>query len=339
MNGIEKIFITRLKFMGDVILTLPVVHNLKRAFPDASITYLAAKPYHQLLFHNPDIDKVIGFDLENISQQFPVISSLIKNKFDIALDLFGNPRTAVLSYLTGARIRIGGDFRGRRIFYTHRINNNGLNLSSIDFHLNYLKPLGIEPEFTQPKIFISSEERLWAKEYLEKIKFNNKPIVGIHAGATWPAKKWHASRFGELARMLMENLGVQVFFTAGPYDIDLVSKIIKDYSLDVNTPEVLNIRQLCSVIERFSVFISNDCGPMHIAPAVGVPTIGIFGPGRPDIWFPYSEEKGHRAIFKTLWCSRCGRDFCDDLKCMDAVSTEDVYNAASEILEKNGKKE
>ena len=102
---------------------------------------------------------------------------------------------------------------------------------------------------------------------------------------------------------------------------------------------MLDIRQLCSVIERFSLFISNDCGPMHIAPAVGVPTIGIFGPGRPDIWFPYSAEKGHRAIFKTLRCSRCGRDFCDDLKCMDAVSTEDVYSAASEILEKNGKKE
>jgi len=335
LKEVQNILVSRLKFMGDVILTLPLVQNLRVEYPEAKIYYLTARPYDQLLFNHADIDEVLSFDLNNPVNQSKIISKLLRKKFDISIDLFGNPRTALLSFLTGAKIRIGGDFRGRRVLYTHRINNSGMKLSSIEFHLNYLRPLGIEPNHAMPGLFVTDQEEAWAEKYILSMGYNmEKPIIGIHAGATWPAKMWPAGRFAELAKMLKHELGAEIFFTAGPEDLDYVKKIISDYSIPVKIPEVLSIRKLMAVIKQFSLFISNDCGPMHVAPALNIPTIGIFGPGEPEIWFPYQRGNGHRFIHKTLQCSRCGRDFCDDLKCMNAISVQDVFFEAADILSK-----
>jgi len=333
LKEVQNIFVSRLKFMGDVILTLPLVQNLRKTYPSARITYLTAAPYHELLTHHPDIDEVIAFDLSKPLKQAENVIQLLSKPFDISIDLFGNPRTAVLTFLTGAKIRIGGDFRGRRRLYTHKVNNSGIKMSSVEFHLNYLRPLGIEPVVTMPRLFITEREEDWAEKYFRSLGYDtNKPIVGIHAGATWPAKMWHAERFAELAKRLKNELGAEIFFTAGPKDLGHIKKMIYDYSLPVKVPEVLSIRKLCAVIKKFSLFISNDCGPMHIAPALNVSTIGIFGPGEPEIWFPYKRKDGHRYIHKTLKCSRCGRDFCDDLKCMNAISVQDVFLEAADLL-------
>jgi len=319
--------------MGDVILTMPLVHVIKKKRPDIRITYLAESPYHTLLENHPDVDTILSYDPSSFLSQIRLFGQMMKMKFDLSIDLFGNPRSAWLSFISGARYRIGGDFRGRKMFYTHPIRDDGKSKSAIQFHLQYLKPFGISESISDPSIYLTEQEMSWGRSYLEKQGFNlKKPIIGIHPGASWPAKRWLPERFSELGEKLAEKYQAQIFFTVGPGEEALVNSVIQNCDCQANTPELLLIRQLASVLDQFDLFITNDCGPMHLAPAVGTKTIGIFGPGEPEIWFPYSKEKGHRVVHKKIDCSRCHQDFCDDMRCMKAITVDDVIQSVSDVL-------
>ena len=337
MQPIKNILVTRLRFMGDIVLTIPVLEKLREAHPEAVITYLCEQPYNQLLLYNPYIDRILSLPPQKSGflSRFNVIKDLVCGKFDIAIDLFGNPRSALLTFLSGSSIRIGGDFLGRRHYFTHRVKDDGKAKSAIDFHMQYLKPLNIESEPGQPFLFVTPEEKNQAREYLKNKGFSEDgPLVAIQPGASWPAKRWLPERFALLADRLNAEMGMQVIFTMGPEGVEeeLVTSVVEKCRFRVKTPECLGIRRLTALLSVIDVFISNDCGPMHIAPAVGTKTIGIFGPGEPEIWFPYEKNQGHRFIHKKIDCSRCHQDFCVKLDCMRAIEVDDVFNAVRVIL-------
>jgi lipopolysaccharide heptosyltransferase II len=329
----QNILVTRLRFMGDIILTTPVLQNLRRAFPDAHIGYLAEAPFQQMLQPHPWVDSVFALDRQKGSLQFKLIRELRRRKWDVAIDLFGNPRSALLTFLSGAAMRIGGDFRGRRHYYTHRVGDDGRPKSAIQFHLNYLQPLGMETLAVDPHIHVTGAENQQAREHLAGLGYDlHKPIVGLHCGATWPAKKWFPDRFAQLAQRLHRQAGMQIYLTTGPGEEELVNRVRAQSGLAMNEIKVLPLRQLAALLKNFSAFVCNDCGPLHLAPAVATPTIGIFGPGEPDIWFPYDPAHGHRLVYHQVDCSRCHRDFCEKMICMDAISVSDVYEQVCSVL-------
>ncbi len=334
METVNNILISRLRFMGDIILTTPLLHELKRTYPQASITYLAEEPYISLLRHHPHIYRLLSFKRSDKGSQNRAMFKLLTNKYDIAIDLFGNPRSAYLTWLSGAKIRIGGNFRGRKHFYSHKIKDDGKTRSAVDFHLRYLSPLDIKPhEPVDPYIIVHPDEKEWAAKYLDQKGFDlDKKIIGIHAGATWPAKRWSPERFSELATRLTAEADAQILFTMGPGEHHLVQSVIKNYRYDAIAPEVLSLRKLAAILYHINVFVSNDCGPMHLAPAVGTPTVGIFGPGEPEIWFPYSPNNGHRLVFHQIDCSRCHRDLCPKMECMQSITSDMVFKAVMDTI-------
>ncbi len=329
------ILISRLRFLGDVVLTTPLISALRTAYPDAHLTYLAETPYQEILYHHPDLDCIIGLDRSQISDQLRVMHYLISHRFDIAIDLFGNPRSALLTWLSGAGLRIGGDFRGRKYAYTHRISaRKGKDPTAVEFHLQYLAPLNLPPHPpARAKIRVLPEEAAWARDYLNNAGYQpGNTLVGIHPGATWPAKRWFPERFAQLVRRLSQRPGTQIILTMGPGEQERVETIIQQSDSPVLTPKLLNLRQLAAVLSQLDVYVSNDCGPMHIAPAVDTPTVGLFGPGEPHIWFPYSPKQGHRLVHPELDCSYCHQDHCEKMDCMAAISVQNVYDAVLEAL-------
>ena len=191
LNEIQSVLVSRLRFMGDVILTIPLIHAIRKNRPDIRITYLAESPYHSLLENHPDVNSVLSYDPNSLMSQMRLLRQMIKTHFDLSIDLFGNPRSAWFSFLSGARYRIGGDFRGRKMFYTHRIRDDGKSKSAIRFHLQYLKPLGISESVSDPALFLTEEEIHWGEKYLQEQGYDlKKRIIGIHPGASWPAKRW-----------------------------------------------------------------------------------------------------------------------------------------------------
>lgn len=337
-----------MKFIGDVVLTTPIIRSVRNALPDAYIAYLGEKSAVSLLEHNPNLNEIISFDFSRptILEQTRVAWLLRQRKFDLAVDLFSNPRTALLTYLTGAKVRVGGERKGRGNLYTVQVRDDEKPKTAIEFHNQFICAAGIEPTSNKTEIFLSDDEKREARIYLQWLDHENapldltKPIIGIHAGASWPAKMWLPERFGALADVFTAKLGGQVLLITGPKDQAAAHAVLKHSTANVKVISNLPLRQLSAIIDSCSVFIANDAGPMHIAAALGVPTIGLFGPGEENIWFPYSEADGHKALRKNVPCHPCHLDFCNRegdgyMECMKLLSVEEVFTAVKQSLSKS----
>jgi predicted lipopolysaccharide heptosyltransferase III len=335
---IHRILISRMKFIGDVVLTTPVIHAVRDRYPEAYIAYLGDKDAVSLLEHNPHLNEILPYDFSkpDILEQARTALALRKRKFDVFIDLFSNPRTALLAYLSGAKIRIGKDSKGRGNLYTHRIGDDGRVKTAVEFHYKYVAPIDVLPKFWNTEIVLTDAEIREAKIFLKWQDIDvDRPIIGLHPGATWPAKMWQKESFADLADLLKAKLGAQVVLTQGPNDEELVSSISKKAVSPVTVLGKLPLRQLAAVLSLMNVYVANDCGPMHIAVAVGTKTIGIFGPGEDNIWFPYvppyyDVSAGHIALRRDVSCHPCHLDFCNRkdaeyMECMKALSVKVVF--------------
>jgi ADP-heptose:LPS heptosyltransferase len=344
MPSINRILISRMKFIGDVVLTTPVIRSVREKFPSAYIAFLGDKQAVSLLEHNPCIDEIIPFDFSRatIIEQPRVMLQLRKRKFDVFVDLFSNPRTAILARASGAAMRVGKEVGGRGKLYTHRIRDDGHSKSAIEFHYQYVRPLGVEPVHWKTEIFLTDDEKREAKNYLKWQDLDlEKPIVGLHPGATWPAKRWQWENFAGLVDLLRAKLNVNVVLTQGPKEQEIVENISRRATANVLALPLMNLRQLAAVISQFAVYVSNDAAPMHIGPAVGTKTIGIFGPGEEDIWFPYDRAEGHSALRRNVACHPCHLDFCNRgnegyMECMKLLSVKDVFEEVRKMLAASG---
>ena len=340
-----RILISRMKFIGDVVLTTPIIRSVRNACPGAFIAYMGEKNAVSLLDHNPFLNEIIAFDFgrPTVFEQSRVALHLRRREFDLAIDLYGNPRSALLTAISGARVRVGPARKGRGRFYTVQVKDDEFPKTAVEFHNRFIEAAGIEPSADRTEIFLTEDEKREARIYLQWFNRDQnpidlaRPIVGIHPGATWPAKKWLAERFSALADHIAAKLGAQVLVTAGPDDGETVKAVVGHTFSNVTVFNNLPLRQLAAIISHCSVFVSNDAAPMHIAAAVGTPTIGLFGPGEENIWFPYSGDEGHHALRREVACHPCHLDFCNRpgdqyMECMKLLTHLDVFVAVEKAL-------
>jgi lipopolysaccharide heptosyltransferase II len=341
----NHILLTRLKYIGDIVLTTPLIHTLRDRFPDAYIAYLGDKNGVSLLEQNPYLDEIfsIDFSRNTILQQLGLFYQLNRKHFDLVIDLFCNPRSALLSFATRAPVRVGGNLPGRGKLYTIRIKDDGIPKSAVEFHYQSLKAAGIEPKYFAPEIFLAEDEKKESRRYLEwqGIDFS-KPIVALHPGGTWPAKLWPAERFADLADLLVAKMHAQIILTKGPRDGEAAGKVESAIVGGVLSLPVLPLRQLAAILSLCAACVANDSGPMHIAAAVGTPTIGLFGPGEENIWFPYTPafpggSPKHIALRKDVPCHPCHLNVCNRtgneyMECMKLLSVNEVFNAVKERI-------
>jgi ADP-heptose:LPS heptosyltransferase len=336
----SRILITRMKYIGDVVLTTPIIHALRDAYPDAYIAYLGDAKAVSLLEHNPFLNEIIPFDFSRATTMYSLkmFAALYAKKFDLVIDLYSNPRSAVLSFATRAGTRIGGDSKYRGKLYTHRIRDNGVLKSAIEYHYQSLVPLGISPTYASTAIYITERERQDAAEFLRTLGVDvSKKIVTLHPGATWPNKIWLKEHFRSLIERIVERHDVNIICSPGPHDAELMRYLTQNMPPRVVALPLLPVRTLAAILSLTQVFVSNDSGPMHIGVAVGAKTIGIFGPEPIEIWFPYDRTLGHLPLFKAIECSPCRTTSCYRsgsayLECMKLIGVDEVYAAVSERL-------
>jgi lipopolysaccharide heptosyltransferase II len=337
----RRILLTRMKFIGDIVLTTSLLRDLRAACPDAFIAFLGEKNAVALLEGNPFLDEIIPFDFSRgpFLEQLRVAFLLRRRKFDLVVDLFGNPRSALLSWISGAKTRVGPDRRGRGRLYTLRVSDDGVRRTAPEFHARTLAAAGIKVKPGKTEIYVTAEEKQSADAFLkENVRPEvDRPLVCLHPGATWPAKRWPAYRFASLADAIVNDLKGKVVIAVGPGDGESVSALVSHARVPVAVLPVLPLRVLAALLSRCTLMVANDAGPMHIAVAVGTPTIGIFGPGEEDIWFPYDSADGHRALRKDVPCHPCHLDFCDRqgegyMECMNLLSVDEVLHAIKGLL-------
>jgi heptosyltransferase-3 len=340
-----RILISRLKFIGDIVLTTPLLRSVRESFPGAHIAYLGERAGVSLLEGNPHLNEIIPFDFSRpgVTEQVRVAMLLRRRTFDLALDLFGNPRSALLTFLSGAPVRVGPDRKGRGRLYTIRVRDDGRPKSAVEFHNQYLRAAGIHPTAVKPEIFLSDDEREGGRRELAALlgvavhELERTPVIGIHPGASWPAKKWFVERFSELALRVRTQLGAFVVLTAGPKDGQTIEGMRACSLQALPVLAAPPLRLLAAVVAACAVYVSNDAGPMHIAAAVGTPTIGLFGPGEEEIWFPYDGADGHIALRKDVPCHPCHLDVCNRpgegyMECMRLLRADEVFVQVERLL-------
>ncbi len=336
----KRILISRMKFIGDVVLTTPVIRSIRNALPDAYLAYMGDAQAVSLLEQNPCLNEVIPFDFSRPTwREQPRVAVLLRRRrFDLAIDLFGNPRSALLTFLSGARTRVGLDRPGRGRLFTVRVRDEAGPKTAIDFHMQFLKAIGIPQTATRTEIFLTDAERAAAQRKLRQSAAGDGPVICLHPGATWPAKRWPPDRFAAVGELLRDRFNARVILTAGPGDGEVIRSVQKVSARPFPVFQDLPLRQLAALLGMCNVLVANDSGPMHIGVAAGTPTIGIFGPGEEDIWFPYPAAEGHTPLRHDVSCHPCHLDFCNRegalfMECMTGLQIDRVVAAVDRALQ------
>ena len=354
MKGIERILIIRLSAIGDVVRTLPAVNALRERFPTAHIAWVVEEKARDVLAHQPEIDEIIVFQrnrwkkgilnplsfLRTIGEVCRFVKELRDKHYDIAFDFHGILKSGLISYISGAKERVGFD-RGYCKEWNHLFNNRKVSpgssrISRFEKNFALLGPLGLDRGGRDVHLHVSQEDVDYVDQFFRsRCTGMSGPMVTIYPGASsrTTSKRWAAAKYSELADRLVEELNVSVLFTWGPGEKTMVDEVRARMRRDsMVAPETHSLNQLAEIFRRCSVYIGNDTGPMHIASLVKTPVVGIYGPTDPIVNAPY-EGTSHIIVRKDLPCSPCRNRGCKDVKCMKAISSQDVFDAAKMLLE------
>jgi lipopolysaccharide heptosyltransferase II len=330
-----RVLLSRLQYLGDVILSLPAARALRDRFPRAPIDYLARGPAADVLAGEAIFDRVVRMPArgEGYRSTWRMLRRLRERQYAVAIDLYANPRSALTMKLSGAPMRIGGSRRGRRVLYTHPVWVPPTVRSAALFHMAHLKPLGIDAPASKPSLTISQAEREHAVRHLARCGVRpGAPVVGIHPGGKWEVKRWPAEYFAALAERLIER-GIQVVVLCGPGE-EAYRDVVRDrLGQRAAYLPVLPIRQTAAVIHALDAIAVCDGGIMHVAVAVDTPTVGIFGSSEPEVWFPYEMYGPYTAAYVPITCRPCHSHLCSHISCLRKLTVDMVEEKLHRVME------
>lgn len=329
-----RVLVTRLRYLGDIVLSTPVISSLKKCYPDIEIHYLAEARYAPVLQHHPHLAGVIPLE-RGARGSVKALVRLRRVACTAAIDLFYNPRSAWLLYLSGIPIRIGGSRRWRRRLYTETFTVPREVRSAVSHHLYPLGILDCRNVGEMPRIYLTGEERSRGDALVRETVGNGgcDRVVAIHPGGTWPAKRWPPDLFARLIALLGGRIGARALLVMGPGEEGLVREVATRAGGNVSVLPLQPLRSLAAALSGCLAVVANDGGVMHMAVALERPTVGIFGPTEPDIWFPYEGRGPYLLATRNEECAPCHRHYCDDLRCLRGIEPEAVAAKVLRVIE------
>lgn len=345
-EDIKRILVRVPNWIGDAVMCLPALDSLKALYPGADITVLA-KPWTAPVFmDNPVLKDIMYYDTAGEHKGFKgrlsLISQIKQKKFDLAV-LFQNAFEAALLALMARIPRRAGYARElRTLLLTRRVpfTTDIEKTHHVFYYLNIVKALGGGvPTEPRPLIHLKEGEIEWAREFLKEKGFTpDSSIIGCAPGASFgPAKRWPPGRFSSALEGLARELQATPLIFGGPDDsreAGEVEKGLTDKGIRcLNLAGKVHLRQFMAIAGRLKLFITNDSGPMHIAAALGVPTVAVFGSTDPVLTGPVGSRV--RVVTKDLECSPCFKRECPEpfhYECFEAVEPGDVAGAARHLL-------
>ncbi|MEA3307192.1 MAG: glycosyltransferase family 9 protein [Elusimicrobiota bacterium] len=328
---IKKILVIQLKQIGDVLLTTSAVEVLRKNFPKAKIDFLVEEPSHEILLENPFLDHVLVY-----KKKHPLnwLFQIRKKKYDMVIDFLSNPRSALLTYLSLAKIKAGPDYTSSKWAYNHKLTLNQENNPYTAFlKIDLLKTLKLREIFyPYPKFFLDKQTGQYSKNEFQKLSIPvNSFVVGFAPTSRRITRKWPESYYAKLADMICKkypNIHIILFWAPGEYE---TVKRIKDYLKNPNihlSPKLLSLSKLGAMLKRCSLLISNCNGSKHIAQAVGTPTLGIYSSSNPQNWNPPNDLNHQYLHLKGLECIGCKKNECKNknhLQCLYDLTPEMVF--------------
>ena len=332
----ERILVIKLRYVGDVLLTTPVLSWLRESFPKAHLAMLVNPGTDDVVRDHPALDEVLVLERGNLAQQWRFVRELRRRRFDLVVDLTDADRSALLSWLSGSPMRLGYNSEGRwrGALYTQVVAADRFAMHTVRYHLRAMEALGLAGSPPATLLTVAPEARREADRLLRKAGVDGaRPFVCLHPGARWWFKAWPAERFAALADLIQTDTATHALFLGGDQERSLESRIADGMKTPFRSLiGKTTLRALAAVLERAALMVSNDNGPMHMAAALRVPVIGLFGPSDPVVWGPWGD--GHRTFYKGLDCRACFHRDCfrGEQNCLRQITLQEVWEGVLPCL-------
>ncbi len=348
LQDVHRALVVKLRHLGDVLLTSPVFSCLARHAPHIEVDALVYRDTAEMLSGHPDIAQLFTVDrkwkhlglLGQIRAESSLISALKARGYDLMITLTEHNRGVWLSRLLRPKFAVAPAGEFGWLFnrsFTHRYHVVGGNRRhTVEIHLDSLRRIGVYPGPDERRLTLvpGAEATEKVAGLLAEHALEERSFILVHPGSRWLFKCWTVAHMQELIRGLQDR-GWRVALSAAPdrAELAMVGDILEGVKDVVNLSGSLSLKELASLIGRARLFIGVDSAPMHIAAAMGTPTVALFGPSGDIEWGPWQVPS--RIITADYPCRPCGLDGCGGGKrseCLEAIGSNQVLGAVESLL-------
>jgi len=319
----NRILIVKMSSIGDIILSLPMLKALRTRYPRAHIAWIVEDRFKDVLEGNPDIDELIVYEkkglLDVVVNAVLIVKRIRAGRFDVAIDIQGWLKSNFFTLLSGAKHTIGLDTVNELGFHVVREKVKvGHDMHMADRFLKVASAIGAEMHEPVFEFRIPPGESEYVRRFLEGEGITGKyRFVIISPGTTRQNKTWKLGNYSIVCDSLIGKHGLKVVIVWGPGEREQAVEIAGKMREHAIIAPPTSIKQLAALIEESDLLICPDCGPMHLAVALGTPTVTLFGPTNPKEWGPY---RGTNIVLR-------GEGYS-----IDAISSQEVVDAAKRVL-------
>ncbi len=348
--------IVRLRLIGDVVFTTPVIRALRRALPDAHLAYLIEPAAAPVVRHHPDLDEVIeaprARGVRRWREDVRLGRRLRQHRYDVVLDLHSGPRASWLTWLSRAPRRIGFDVQARRWVYTDLVARpRELRARhSVENQWDILAPLlpdlpAPTPEFDPVTMVHAPRADTLVEEWMVREHLDRRhELVVVHVSAGNAFRRWPLESFAELAaRLTATGPNRRIILTSGPSEATAAAEVVRmvrtrrpDAPEAVRTCGDMSLDELRALIVRARLYIGGDSGPLHVASTTATPIVGLYGPTLPVRSAPWRDPRIFSAAVEVgaLPCRPCEQRVCvpGDFRCLTHITVDAVIAAAERAL-------
>ena len=347
----SRILLVRLREIGDVVFTTPAVHAIRTRFPDAHLTYIVEPHAAALVAANPHLDEVIVAPREGLAADLRLARRLRTARFDLAIDFHGGPRASLLTWLSGAPVRLGYAVAGRGWMYTRRVARpRALRpRHSVENQWDLLAALDIPPPdpsaFPVEMTVDADAARIVGARLHDAGVTAEHVVIVMHVSAGNPFRRWPTDSFAALASALVtHDARRRLIITSGPSDRDAAERVMahtRARLAGADAARVLacgefTLTELRALVDHAGLYIGGDSGPMHVAATSVVPIVGLYGPTRPVRSMPWRDPRlvAEAAEVADLPCRPCDQRVCapGDFRCLTWLQPAQVIDAAERAL-------
>ncbi|MCA9774502.1 MAG: glycosyltransferase family 9 protein [Myxococcales bacterium] len=346
-----KILLVRLSALGDVINAFPVLGGIEAHFPEAEVHWLTEDRCAGIVGMLPSLARIhvyrrrslvdhlrAGMWIKGGREFLGDIRALRAERFDLALDLQGNLKSGVLTWLSGARRRIGFEAaRSREMnhgFLTETVSLPPGPLHRVDAHQGLLRALGIDEPPRRHAPPVAEKARAALAERLAALGEPRRPLVVFHPGTSdfGAFKRWAPERFAAVGDALARERGARGLVTFGPGEKEIAQAVATASREGLSLFPTPTLSDLAALLATADLVVGGDTGPLHLASALGTPIVALFGPKDPALYAPYWEPR--EIVRADVDCSPCGLRDCDDVQCMLQITEARVIAAAGRLLDR-----
>ena len=353
LHEVRRVLVTKLRHIGDVLLTSPVFSTLARANRDAEIDALVYRDTEPMLTGHPGISQIHTIDRKwkkqgiasQVAEEFRLLRRLRSRQYDLLIHLTDHPRGLSLARLLHPKWSVSPERQSHRRLWKWHFTHfycQPPRRHAVESNLDALRRIGIYPDQSDKRLVLvpSADATARAADLLAQHGLLPSTFVQVHAGSRWLFKCWPADRTAHLIDLIAAG-GLDVVVTGAPDErerrlvaaiLEAIKPVTRKRTIDLSAQ--LTLSELAALTERAGAFVGVDSAPMHIAAAMGTPTVALFGPSNETQWGPWGITARIVRSDEHL-CGPCGRDGCGGGKvsdCMTTIPVERVYAALRSLL-------